>query len=97
MCEYMDRVQLLNNPSERSRLLNELPEIIAEIAGPEPAVQDFKRDDRDGRVGSLDIPVMGDSPEYPYLDWGSGIFSDQSGKVNAVLWSLYFSKRPKKV
>ncbi|KAL4354605.1 hypothetical protein GQ457_06G001270 [Hibiscus cannabinus] len=40
----MDKLQLLQTPSEQSRLLHEVPEVVAEAAEPEPALKDSLRD-----------------------------------------------------
>ncbi|XP_044487856.1 uncharacterized protein At5g08430-like isoform X2 [Mangifera indica] len=40
LAEYMDILQLLQTPSEQSRLLNEVPQVIADVVEPEPACEE---------------------------------------------------------
>lgn len=75
LCEYMDRMQLLNDPIEQSRLLNDLPQVIAEL---EPDAQDLAKDGPNSSDESLSWDWVS-SPQTPKTDMGSGIFSCQTG------------------
>ncbi|GMN47933.1 hypothetical protein TIFTF001_017113 [Ficus carica] len=70
----MERMQLLEDPLEQARLLNEVPEVIAYIAEVEPAMH-FAEDDREELNGSPESPVGGDSLQTPNADMDSVVFS----------------------
>lgn len=49
----MDKLLKLQTPSEQSRLLNEIPEVIADIVEPEPGCEDSTRKDQNEDWDSL--------------------------------------------
>ncbi|EXC33106.1 Zinc finger CCCH domain-containing protein 44 [Morus notabilis] len=65
---------LLNDPIEQSRLLNDLPQVIAEL---EPDAQDLAKDGPNSSDESLSWDWES-SPQTPKTDMGSGIFSCQT-------------------
>ncbi|XP_039018875.1 uncharacterized protein At5g08430-like isoform X1 [Hibiscus syriacus] len=52
LSEYMYKLQLLQTPSEQSRLLHEVPEVVAEAAEPEPALKDSLKEYREEHKAS---------------------------------------------
>ncbi|XP_010275004.1 PREDICTED: uncharacterized protein At5g08430-like isoform X2 [Nelumbo nucifera] len=57
--EYLERRKLLQTPSERLRLLQETPTIIAEEIEPEPTPQDTPVDEKQGENGHLNSVRLG--------------------------------------
>ncbi|PON61853.1 hypothetical protein PanWU01x14_142710 [Parasponia andersonii] len=85
LCGYMDRTQMLSDPLEQSRLLTELPEVIADIEELDPVtdieeldciVQDSPIDDR-RECNSLPDSHIPDSPD---TDLGIGMSSRPTDK-----------------
>lgn len=67
----MDRKLLLQTPSEQSRLLHEIPDVIADVPELEPAFGDSVRTDKQGQYGFAEL-VRGTS-KLPSTDLkGSG-------------------------
>lgn len=89
----MERMQLLEDPLEQARVLNEVPEVIADIAEVEPAMH-FAKDDREELNGSPESPVGGDSPQTPNADMDSGVFSYETGTSHALAFKLLLLCNP---
>ncbi|EOX96979.1 Zinc ion binding,DNA binding, putative isoform 3 [Theobroma cacao] len=47
LSEYTDRMLLLQMPAEQSRLIHEIPEVVADVAEPEPASENSPREDKE--------------------------------------------------
>ncbi|XP_022762698.1 uncharacterized protein At5g08430-like isoform X2 [Durio zibethinus] len=52
LSEYMDRMLLLQMPSEQSRLIHEIPEVVADVTGPELACKDSPRGEKEEHKAS---------------------------------------------
>lgn len=89
----MERMQLLEDPLEQARLLNEVPEVIAYIAEVEPAMH-FAEDDREELNGSPESPVGGDSLQTPNADMDSVVFSCETGTRHALAFKLLLLCNP---
>lgn len=76
LCEYMDRMQMLSDPLEQSRLLEKLPEVIAEMEELEPIVQDSSIDDTSEHNSLPDSYI----PQNPENDLAKGLCSHSTVK-----------------
>ncbi|GLT85738.1 hypothetical protein SLE2022_039160 [Rubroshorea leprosula] len=73
--EYMDRWQLLKAPSEQSRLLEEIPEVIADLAEFEPPFEHSLRGKKNEDDASLHSPLIEDfqTSRSVLKSWNNGI------------------------
>ncbi|PON79868.1 GYF domain containing protein [Trema orientale] len=76
LCGYMDRTQMLSDPLEQSRLLTELPEVIADIEELDCIVQESPTGDRSACNSLPDSHI----PGSPDADLGIGMSSRPTDK-----------------
>lgn len=80
--EYLERKQKLQNPAEQSRLLQQVPKVIADVEELGPAYEDTE-DDKKGDEGSPKSILMGTSviPDVAVSNGKSYIANNISGSV----------------
>lgn len=79
---YIEKRLLLQSNSEQSRLVNEIPEVIADIEEPEPAFEDSSGKVKQGPGSFPESPIGWPSQTPSSLD--SETFSCPNGKTDAA-------------
>lgn len=80
---YIEKRLLLQSRSEQSRLLNELPEVIAAIEEPEPTFENSSRKVKQGPDSFPESPI-GTASQTPSSNLGCIPFSCPNGKTDAA-------------
>lgn len=81
--EYIERKLLLQSPSEQSRLLEKLPEVIADVVENEPVYNDSFRKVKQGPNSLPESPV-GQASQTPSTNLGSETNSCPNVKTNVA-------------
>lgn len=77
---YMNKKLLLETPSEQSRLLNEVPEVIAAIETCDPILEYSPSQDKQGYDGSSSVPR--ESPQTPSTALANGTSWHANGRTD---------------
>ncbi|KAK9928958.1 hypothetical protein M0R45_026072 [Rubus argutus] len=77
---YMNKKLLLETPSEQSRLLNEVPEVIAAIETCDPMLEYSPSQDKQGYDGSSSVPR--ESPQTPSIALVNGTSWHANGRTD---------------
>lgn len=83
LSEYIEKRLLLQSASEKLRLLNELPEVIADIEEPKPAFEDSTKKVKQGPDICPESPI-GWASQTPCSNLRSGTFSCPDDKADAA-------------
>lgn len=87
LSEFLNEKMKLQNPTEKSRLLEEVPEVIADVAEVEPVFQytqnviPAKNEREHDRL--LVSPIRGGATQPPWTYLGNDSFSCAEGKLDA--------------